>query len=112
MTVLKRQIYHFTWSCEDTGCEDYHVNYGISKVCNGPVKYLYPVLLKTPETGVLGTGHHCIFKGSGKILITWLIIDLPLLSVIIRREKAITVRPVWTGGIRADGLMKPVYVNP
>ncbi len=28
VTVLKRGgIYHFTWSCDDTGSEDYHVNY-------------------------------------------------------------------------------------
>lgn len=63
VTVLKREgIYHFTWSCDDTGSEDYHVNYGISHSLYGPVKYLYPVLEKRPEAGVLGTGHHCILR--------------------------------------------------
>lgn len=63
VTVLKREgIYHFTWSCDDTGSEDYHVNYGISHSLYGPVKYMYPVLEKRPEAGVLGTGHHCILR--------------------------------------------------
>ena len=63
VTVLKREgIYHFTWSCDDTGSEDYHVNYGISHSLYGPVKYLYPVLEKRPGAGVLGTGHHCILR--------------------------------------------------
>ncbi|WP_302416337.1 family 43 glycosylhydrolase [Blautia marasmi] len=114
VTVLKRQgIYHFTWSCEDTGCEDYHVNYGISKSLYGPVKYLYPVLLKRPETGVLGTGHHCIFKGSGE--------DTYYMAY-HRFATPFSDYPEGKGYHRetcmdrvefgADGLMKPVYVNP
>ncbi|WP_458127006.1 family 43 glycosylhydrolase [Paenibacillus sp. Z3-2] len=32
VTVLKHGgRYHFTWSCDDTGSEDYHVNYGTSE---------------------------------------------------------------------------------
>lgn len=63
VSVLKRDgIYHFTWSCDDTGSEDYHVNYGISKKLYGPIEYQYPVLLKEPERDIFGTGHHCIFK--------------------------------------------------
>lgn len=63
VSVLKRGgIYHFTWSCDDTGSEDYHVNYGISESLYGPIKYQYPVLVKEPGRDIYGTGHHCIFK--------------------------------------------------
>ena len=67
VTVLKRGgIYHFTWSCDDTGSEDYHVNYGTSDSLYGPVQFRYPVLEKRPEEGILGTGHHCIMKMPGQ----------------------------------------------
>ncbi|MBY0203238.1 family 43 glycosylhydrolase [Paenibacillus cucumis (ex Kampfer et al. 2016)] len=65
VTVLKRDgLYHFTWSCDDTGSEDYHVNYGTSESLYGPVTYHYPVLSKNVEKDMLGTGHHCIFHDS------------------------------------------------
>ena len=65
--MLKRGgIYHFTWSCDDTGSEDYHVNYGTSDSLYGPVQFRYPVLEKRPEEGILGTGHHCIMKMPGQ----------------------------------------------
>ena len=61
--VLKRGgLYHFTWSCDDTGSEDYHVNYGVSKTLEGPVEFKYPILQKEAEKGILGTGHHSILK--------------------------------------------------
>lgn len=67
ITVLKRDgLYHFTWSCDDTGSENYHVNYGISKRLYGPVSYQYPILEKKPELDILGTGHHCIFQEPGE----------------------------------------------
>lgn len=67
VTVLKRQgLYHFTWSCDDTGDENYHVNYGISDSLYGPVTWKYPVLEKKPECDILGTGHHCILKEPGE----------------------------------------------
>ena len=67
VTVLKRGgLYHFTWSCDDTGSEDYHVNYGTSESLSGPVTCHYPVLEKRPAEGILGTGHHCILKEPGK----------------------------------------------
>lgn len=63
ITVLKRDgIYHFTWSCDDTGSENYHIKYGISKTLTGPIEYKYPVLEKCPEKNILGTGHHSILK--------------------------------------------------
>lgn len=55
-------IYHFTWSCGDTGSEDYHVNYGISDSLYGPVDFVGTILEKDPKKGVLGTGHHSILK--------------------------------------------------
>lgn len=60
--VFKKDgLYHFTWSCDDTGNENYHVNYGISDSLYGPVAFQYPVLTKCPEKHILGTGHHSIF---------------------------------------------------
>lgn len=66
VTVLKRDgQYHFTWSCDDTGSEDYHVNYGTAEQLYGPVTYRYPVLVKNKEKGMLGTGHHSILREPG-----------------------------------------------
>lgn len=65
ITVLKREgIYHFTWSCDDTGSEDYHVNYGTSESLFGPITYQYPILEKEPERGIYATGHHSIARHS------------------------------------------------
>lgn len=61
--VFKRGgVYHFTWSCGDTGSENYHVKYGFSSSLFGPVEYLYPILEKCSDRNILGTGHHSIFK--------------------------------------------------
>lgn len=66
VTVLKRGgLYHFTWSCDDTGSENYHVNYGTSENLYGPVTYHYPVLVKNAEKQMLGTGHHSIMNEPG-----------------------------------------------
>lgn len=65
VTVLRHDgKYHFTWSCDDTGSENYHVNYGISDKLYGPIEYQYPVLQK--QGGSLGTGHHSIVKLPGE----------------------------------------------
>ena len=67
VTVLKRdEIYHFTWSCDDTGSENYHVNYGTSDSLYGPVRFEKTILQKDVQKGVLGTGHHSICKVPGK----------------------------------------------
>lgn len=55
-------IYHFTWSCDDTGSPDYHVNYGVSDSLFGPVKTIGPILTKKPEWDILGPGHHAVFR--------------------------------------------------
>ena len=47
VSVKKRGgLYHFTWSCDDTGSEDYHINYGTSRELYGPVEYQYAILTK------------------------------------------------------------------
>lgn len=67
MTILKRgDLYHFTWSCNDTRSEDYHVNYGISRNLYGPVSFQYTILQKCPEKGYLGCGHHSIAEIPGQ----------------------------------------------
>lgn len=67
ITVLKRQgMYHFTWSCDDTGSENYHVNYGTSESLTGPITYRYAILEKDAERNILGTGHHSIAAVPGK----------------------------------------------
>jgi beta-xylosidase len=63
VSVVKRNgIYHFTWSCDDTGSENYHVNYGTSNSLYGAIEYKYTVLSKDQSKGILGTGHHSILK--------------------------------------------------
>lgn len=67
ITVTKRGgVYHFTWSCDDTGSPDYHVNYGTSDSIYGPITYCYTLLEKDEENGILGTGHHCILSVPGR----------------------------------------------
>jgi hypothetical protein len=66
VTVLKRGgRYHFTWSVDDTGSEDYRVHYGTADHLFGPVEYRYPVLIKNEEKDMLGTGHHSILQEPG-----------------------------------------------
>lgn len=63
VTVFKRGgKYHFTWSCDDTGSEDYHVNYGVAQSVSGPVTFVRTILEKEVSRDVLGTGHHSIFR--------------------------------------------------
>lgn len=63
MIVTKRNgIYHFTWSCDDTGSDNYHINYGTSNSLYGPIEYKYNVLSKNPSQDILGTGHHSIIQ--------------------------------------------------
>ena len=67
ITVTKRNgIYHFTWSCDDTGSPNYHVNYGISDSIYGPIEYKYILLQKNADLDILGTGHHSILQIPGE----------------------------------------------
>ncbi|MCD8120392.1 MAG: family 43 glycosylhydrolase [Lachnospiraceae bacterium] len=66
IAVMKRGgFYHFTWSCDDTGSENYHVNYGVADNLYGPIHYQYPILEKDVARGILGTGHHSIVRMQG-----------------------------------------------
>ncbi|MCR5754958.1 MAG: family 43 glycosylhydrolase, partial [Acetatifactor sp.] len=63
ISVINRDgRYHFTWSCDDTGSENYHVNYGVSDSLWGPIEYKYSILTKKIDEDILGVGHHCILK--------------------------------------------------
>ncbi len=65
--VLKREgVYHFTWSCDDTGSENYHVNYGVADSLYGPVTLVGTILEKDPSKDILGTGHHSFVKHPDK----------------------------------------------
>ena len=66
VSVKKRgNLYHFTWSCDDTGSENYHINYGTAETLYGPVIYHYPILEKDPSRDIYGTGHHSIVQLPG-----------------------------------------------
>ena len=59
--VVKRDgVYHFTWSCDDTGSPNYHVNYGTASTLEGDsvnVTYKYTLLQKDESNDMLGTAH-------------------------------------------------------
>ena len=52
--------YHWTWSCDDTGSPNYHVNYGVSDTLDGSITYVKTLLSKDEENGLLGTAHHSV----------------------------------------------------
>jgi beta-xylosidase len=62
IVVKKDDLYHFTWSCDDTRSENYHINYGTSDSLYGPIDFKYTLLEKDKEKDILGTGHHSILK--------------------------------------------------
>lgn len=67
ITVTKRDgKYHFTWSCDDTGSANYHVNYGTSDSIYGPIQNRGTILEKDPSGDILGTGHHSILQIPGE----------------------------------------------
>ncbi|MNB79928.1 Xylosidase/arabinosidase [compost metagenome] len=110
VTVLKRDgLYHFTWSCDDTGSEDYHVNYGTAEQLYGPVTFLYTVLSKNKDKDMLGTAHHSIMNDpdSGKYWIAYHRFVTPLTRFDdykgIHRETCIDLL-----SFGEDGLMLPV----
>ncbi|MDF2936569.1 MAG: glycosyl hydrolase family 43 [Paenibacillaceae bacterium] len=110
VTVLKRDgLYHFTWSCDDTGSEDYHINYGTAESLYGPVTYRYPVLVKNKEKDMLGTGHHSIFQepGTDKYWIAYHRFVTPLTRFTEGKgfHREVCIDPL---GFGTDGLMAPV----
>ena len=111
--VVKRGgLYHFTWSCDDTGSEDYHVNYGTSRSLYGPVEYAWPILRKDVRRGILGTGHHCIYKmpDEERYLIAYHRFATPLEEYPEGKgwHREVCLAPLEFG---ADGRMLPVIVR-
>ncbi|WP_438448453.1 family 43 glycosylhydrolase [Gorillibacterium sp. sgz5001074] len=112
VTVLKRGgLYHFTWSCDDTGSEDYHVNYGTSESLYGPVTYRYPVLAKNKDKDMLGTAHHSILRepGSDQYWIAYHRFVTPLTRFTEGKgfHREVCIDPLTFG---EDGLMLPVQL--
>lgn len=61
VVVIKRNgLYHFTWSCDDTGSPNYHVNYGTAEKLDGNVEYRYTLLQKDESGDMLGTAHQSL----------------------------------------------------
>ena len=52
-------IYHFTWSCDDTGSVNYHVNYGTARTLTQTVTNRGTILEKNENEAIFGTGHQC-----------------------------------------------------
>ena len=113
VTVFKKDDrYHFTWSCDDTGSEDYHVNYGVSDSLAGEVTYVDTILKKKPECDIMGTGHHsiCFIPDQDKYLIAYHRFATPLSQYPEgkgwHREVCID-----TISFTADGYIQPVTPN-
>ena len=61
VVVMKRNgLYHFTWSCDDTGSPNYHVNYGTAETLDGNVTFRYTLLKKDESLDILGTAHQSL----------------------------------------------------
>ncbi len=61
VVVTKRNgLYHFTWSCDDTGSPNYHVNYGTAEKLDGNVTFRYTLLEKDEAGDMLGTAHQSL----------------------------------------------------
>lgn len=113
VTVLKRDgIYHFTWSCDDTGSEDYHVNYGVAESLFGPVTFMNTILKKDRRRGILGTGHHCILKMSGedRYFIAYHRFATPVEKYLVGKgwHREVCIAPL---AFDEDGFMMPVITN-
>lgn len=67
VVVAKRDgIYHWTWSCDDAGSPNYHVNYGTSTSLIaddgtvGPTEQHGTLLQKDSDKGIQGTAHQSV----------------------------------------------------
>ncbi|WP_170315609.1 family 43 glycosylhydrolase [Nakamurella deserti] len=58
-------LYHLTWSIDDTGSPDYRVGYATATNIDGPWTYRGVILEKSPQLGILATGHHSIIQVPG-----------------------------------------------
>ena len=61
VAVFKRNnTYYFHWSCDDTGSENYHINYGTADSLKGDITYRGTLVQKDTDNGILATGHQSI----------------------------------------------------
>ena len=61
IAVFKRgNYYYFHWSCDDTGSENYHINYGIASSLTGSISNKGTLLQKDTSAGILATGHQSV----------------------------------------------------
>lgn len=62
--------YHWTWSCDDAGSENYHVNYGVSDSLDGAITMKTEWLVgKDKDNGIQGTAHQSdvtVTDGTGR----------------------------------------------
>ena len=111
MVIKKDGIYHFTWSCDDTGSEDYHVNYGTSDSIYGPIEFKYAILSKDLKNDILGTGHHSILNinNTNEYYIAYHRFATPLENYPDQKEKGFH-REVCLDKLEfnAEGLLRPV----
>lgn len=70
--VFKRNgLYYFSWSCDDTRSENYHVNYGTAPNLFTPIQVQGTILRKNTSKGILATGHHTILNDHGNYYIIY-----------------------------------------
>ena len=61
VAVFKRgNLYYFHWSCDDTGSENYHINYGTAESLTGEITNRGTLVQKDTDSGILATGHQSI----------------------------------------------------
>ncbi|KXT03628.1 hypothetical protein AC579_10211 [Pseudocercospora musae] len=63
--VYRKPYYHFTYSIDDTGSENYRVGYATGPSATGPWTYRGVILQKDTSQGILATGHNSIVQVPG-----------------------------------------------
>ncbi|KAF7196732.1 Xylosidase/arabinosidase [Pseudocercospora fuligena] len=63
--VYREPYYHFTYSIDDTGSENYRVGYATGPSATGPWTYRGVILQKDTSQGILATGHNSIVQVPG-----------------------------------------------
>lgn len=58
----ENDTYYFSWSCDDTRSENYHINYGTAPSLLSPIQVKGTILEKNPQKGIYATGHHTVLK--------------------------------------------------
>lgn len=60
--IYRKGLYHFTYSIDDTGSENYRVGYATGNAITGPWTYHGIVLQKNSTLDILATGHNSIIN--------------------------------------------------